>query len=410
MAEQYDPTNRSTLHDVQIHEPVIEPNRAKRLYIIIGIAVVVLLVGYGVYALMTSGKEGTDDAQIAADVVPVASRVAGQVVAVHVVENQPVHHGDLIAEIDPRDAEVKVAQAQSDLDTSRAQASQADANATVMQANARGGYQSAQGGVQSSREAVDVAKAAITEAHAAVTRSEANAQKAANDWKRAEELGGKGDISKSQVDAARAANEAAQADVAQARARLREAENQQQAATANVEQAQGRLTGAAPVAAEIQAAIAQAKLAHAKVDNSTAALQAAQLTLSYTKIYAPVDGIASRLAVHAGALVSPGQAIVQLVPARTYVIANFKETQLESMRPGQRAKIRVDTLGRHDFEGRVESLSGGTGATFSLLPPDNASGNFVKVVQRVPVRISWNGPTADRVPAGSSADVTVYTK
>jgi membrane fusion protein (multidrug efflux system) len=410
MSEDFDTSKRSTLHDVQVREPVIEPKRAKKLYIIIGIAVVVLLVAYGVYAMMTSGKEGTDDAQITADVVPIASRVAGQVVAVHVAENQPVHRGDLIAEIDPRDAEVKVSQAQSDLDTARAQAAQADANATVLQATARGGLQTAQGAVQSSKEAVDVAASMVTEAHAAVTRAEANAQKAASDWKRAEELGGKGDISRAQVDAARAANEAAQADVAQAHARLRETENQRQAASANVQQAQGRLTGAAPVGAQVQAALAQANLAHSKVHNSEAAMQAAQLTLSYTKIYAPVDGIASRLAVHAGALVAPGQAIVQLVPARTYIIANFKETQVKAMRPGQRAKIRIDALGRDDFEGRVESLSGGTGATFSLLPPDNASGNFVKVVQRIPVRISWNGPTADRVPVGSSADVTVLTK
>jgi len=410
MAEDFDSSKRSTLHDVQIHEPVIEQNKAKRLYIIIGIAVVVLLVAYGLYAMLTSGKEGTDGAQVAADVVPVAFSLQGRVIAVHVVENQAVHRGDLIAEIDPADYELKVTQAQSDLETARAQAAQADANATVIRANARGGLQMAQGAVQSSRETVGVAASAVTEARAAITRAEANAQKAANDWKRAEELGGKGDISRSQVDAARAANEAAQADVSQARARLREAENQQQAATANVQQAQGRLTGAAPVEAQVQAAIAQANLAHAKVNNSAAALQAAQLALSHTKIYAPTDGFASRLGAHPGSFISPGQAIVQLVPARTYIIANFKETQVRAMRPGQRAAIRVDALGRQDFEGRVESISGGTGATFSLLPPDNASGNFVKVVQRIPVRISWNGPTADRVPAGSSADVTVYTK
>jgi membrane fusion protein (multidrug efflux system) len=409
MAEDFDTSKRSTLHDVQIHEPVIEKKKANRLYLIIAISVVVLLIAYGVYAMLTSGKEATDDAQISADVVPIASRVAGQVVAVHVNENQPVHRGDLIAEIDPRDAEVRVQQAESDVETAHAQAAQAVANATVLQATARGGLQTAQGAVQSSRESVDIASAAVAQARAAISHAEANAQKAANDWKRAEELGAKGDISRAQVDAARAANEAAQADVTQARARLREAENQQQAATANVQQAQGRLTGAAPVEEQMQAALAQANLARAREKTAEAALQAAQLALSYTKINAPADGIASRLAVHAGALVSPGQAIVQLVPARTYIIANFKETQVRAMRPGQRAKISVDALGK-EYEGRVESLSGGTGATFSLLPPDNASGNFVKVVQRVPVRISWNGPTADRAPVGSSADVTVYTK
>jgi membrane fusion protein (multidrug efflux system) len=409
MAEDFDTSKRSTLHDVQIHEPVVEKKKANRLYLIVGIAVVVLLLGYGVYALMTSGKQATDDAQISADVVPLASRVAGQVVALHVSENQPVHRGDLIAEIDPRDAEVRVQQAESDVETAHAQAAQAVANATVLQATARGGLQTAQGAVQSSRESVGIASAAIAQARAAISHAEANAQKAANDWKRAEELGAKGDISRAQVDAARAANEAAQADVTQARARMREAENQQQAATANVQQAQGRLTGAAPVEAQVQAALAQANLARAREKTAEAALQAAQLALSYTKVYAPADGIASRLAVHAGALVAPGQAIVQLVPARTYIIANFKETQVRAMRPGQRAKISVDALGK-EFEGKVESLSGGTGATFSLLPPDNASGNFVKVVQRIPVRISWNGPTADRAPVGSSADVTVYTK
>ena len=141
-----------------------------------------------------------------------------------------------------------------------------------------------------------------------------------------------------------------------------------------------------------------------------AALQAAQLSLSYTHITAPADGIASKLAVHPGAYVSSGQPIVQVVPRTTYINANFKETQMKQMRPGQRVTIRIDALGSREFEGRVESLSGGTGATFSLLPPDNASGNFVKVVQRVPVRVSWNGPPADQVPVGSSAEVTVYTK
>src|SRR5205823_7391997 len=120
---------------------------------------------------------------------------------------------------------------------------------------------------------------------------------------------------------------------------------QQQAASANVQQAQGRLTGAAPVGAQVQAAAALANLAHAKVASSQAALEAAQITLSHTKVYAPADGIASRLAVHAGALVASGQPIVQLVPARTYIIANFKETQVKAMRPGQRAKIRVDAFG-----------------------------------------------------------------
>ncbi|PYQ47855.1 MAG: HlyD family secretion protein, partial [Acidobacteria bacterium] len=396
------PSPVAPLPEIAEHEPVIEESRARRIYFIIAIAVAVLLIGYAIYTLMTSGKEVTDDAQVAADVVPVASRVAGQVVAVHITENQMVHLGDLIAEIDPSDAQVKLAQAQGDLETAQAQAADADARVAVARASAQGGFTAAQAAVQSTREAADTSAAAVTEAHAAVSRAEANAEKARLDFGRAQELGGKGDISRAQVDAARAANETAQADLAQARARLRQSENQQQAAQANIKQAQGRFVQSTPVAAQVAGAEAQSRLAHARVQTAQAMLQAAQLNLSYTKIAAPADGVASRLSVHPGSYVSVGQPIVQIVPRKTYVIANFKETQLKVMRPGQRASIKVDALGGKKFEGRVESLSGGTGATFSVLPPDNASGNFVKVVQRVPVRISWNGPPADVVPAGSS--------
>lgn len=402
--------NANPKADMAGRTPVLSPTRAKRIYFIIGGVVVFLLILFGIFRLVTAGKESTDDAQVAADVVPVAARVPGQITSVHVIENQLVHKGDLIAEIDPRDAEVKVAQAQGDLETAQAQAAAADAQLQVSQASARGGLQMAQAGVKASQEQAQTLAAAVTAARAGVSRAAANAQKAANDWHRAEDLGAKGDISKSQLDAARAANESAQADLALARAQLESAVNNQQAGMANIAQAQGRLTQSEPVNAQMRAAQAQAKLAHARVGTLQAALNAAQLTLSYTKIYAPADGIASKLSVHDGSLVAQGQPVVQLVPLQTYVVANFKETQVGDMKPGQRAKIRVDALGGRDFEGKVESLSGGTGASFSLLPPDNASGNFVKVVQRVPVRISWNGPTSDKVAVGASADVTVYTK
>jgi len=377
---------------------------------IIGVAVVALLLLYGVYALITSGKETTDDAQVAADVVPVAARIAGQVVNVYIHENQPVHKGDPIADIDPSDAQVKVQQAQADLQSAMASAADADARVAVAQANAKGGFTAAQGAVQASRQMADTSAANVQQARAAITSAEASANKAKLDYGRAEELGAKGDISKSQVDAARAANETAQASLAQARAGLTAAENQQEAAVANIQQAQGRFEQSAPVAAQVAAAQAQAQLAHARVETAQAALQSAQLSFSYTKIVAPADGLASRLSVHPGSYVTLGQPIVQLVPRTTYVIANFKETQLKGMRPGQRASVKVDALGGRAFEGQVNSLSGGTGATFSMLPPDNASGNFVKVVQRVPVRVDWRGPAADQVPAGSSVEVTVYTK
>ncbi|HET7436041.1 MAG TPA: HlyD family secretion protein [Thermoanaerobaculia bacterium] len=396
--------------DLNDKKPVIAPNRAKRLYTVLGALVVVILIAWGAFALATSGKETTDDAQIAADIVPVASRVPGQITAVHVTENQPVTRGTLIAEIDPRDLEVKVAQAEGELETAKAQAQESEAKLHIARATATGGFTAAQAAVESSRESASAQSGTVSEARAGVQRAEANAQKAAADWTRAKELGEKGDISRAQVDTARAANEAAQAEVAAARARLQSATNAQQLAEANIKQAQGRLAQSAPVEAQVGAAEATANLSRAKVRTAQAALDAARLALSYTKITAPADGIASKLAVHPGSLVAAGQPLVQLVPRQTYIVANFKETQVRSMHPGQRVHIKIDALGGDDFEGKVESLSGGTGASFSLLPPDNASGNFVKVVQRIPVRISWNGPTADRVPAGSSAEVTVYTK
>jgi membrane fusion protein (multidrug efflux system) len=394
----------------ETREPVLAPNRARRMYLIVGGVVAALLLIYGIIALVRRGRETTDDAQVAADIVALAPRVGGQVVAVHVQENQSVHRGELIAELDPNDAQVKLAQAQGDLETARAQAQQADAQAQVSEASAQGGFTAATAAVQSSRESVDTSASAINEQRAGVARAEANASKAAADWKRAEELGAKGDISRAQVDAARAANQAAQADLESARAKLSSAVNNKQLAESNVQQAQGRLQQSAPVSAQVAAARATANLAHAKVKSAEAVAQAAQLAASYTKIYAPTDGIASKLSVHPGSLVAPGQPIVQIVPLQTYVIANFKETQLRNMRPGQRATIKVDALGSKEFEGKVESLSGGTGASFSLLPPDNASGNYVKVVQRVPVRIAWNGPTSDKIAVGASAEVTVYTK
>jgi membrane fusion protein, multidrug efflux system len=400
----------TTAPEIAEHEPAIKPAKAKRLYLIGGGIIVFLVLLYGLYAFLSSGKETTDDAQVAADVVPVAARVAGQVVVVHIAENQAVHRGDLIVELDSKDAEVKVAQAQGDLATAEAQAADADARTQVMQAMARGGLEAARGALENSQDTVGTSAAQIQQATASLSRAEANAQKARLDYQRAEELGGKGDISKSQVDAARAAHEAADADVAQMRAALSAAQNAQHAAQANVASAQGRLTQSTPVGAQIDSAQAQARLAHAHVATAQAALQAAALNLSYAKVTAPSDGIASRLGVRVGSWVTAGQAIVQIVPARTYLLANFKETQLGQMRPGQRATVRVDVLGRTEFEGKVESFSGGTGATFSVLPPDNASGNFVKVVQRVPVRVSWTGPPANEVPAGSSAEVTVYTK
>ena len=172
-------------------------------------------------------------------------------------------------------------------------------------------------------------------------------------------------------------------------------------------EARGRLQQSSPVAAQLAAAHATAELARARVKSAEAALRLASLQLTYTRVVAPEDGVVSKLGAHEGQIVQAGQPVMELVPSRTYVVANFKETQIGFMHPGQRARIRLDAIPGRVFEGTVESRSGGTGARFALVPPDNASGNFVKVVQRVPVRIAWKTPVDVPLAAGLSADVTV---
>jgi membrane fusion protein (multidrug efflux system) len=365
-------------------------------------------LGIGGYVFLTQGEETTDDSQVAADIVPIGTRVAGQIVLVSVQENQLVKKGDPIAEIDDADYTARAKQADAELATAQAQAQAADAQVQVTEATSRGGLASARAMVSGTSAGVSSAAAQGEAARAALNRAEVDGRKAELDLNRAKELRQANAIPPQALDNAQAMYDSAQAAVAQAKAQLSLAQQSRNAALAQVSEAQGKLSQSAPVDAEIATARAQADLAHARVDSAKAQLDLAKLQLSYTKIKAPSDGFASKLAVHPGQLVSIGQPVIELVPTGTYIIANFKETQVGKMRIDQRAEISIDAYPGRKFEGRVQSLSGGTGSSFSLLPADNATGNFVKVVQRVPVRIAWENFPAD-VPmrAGLSADVTV---
>ena len=296
------------------------PAKKRRPFFILGAIAAAVLVGLGGYVVWNHGKESTDDAQIEADVVPIAPRIAGMIKHVAVVENQHVKGGDLLVEIDDADARARVAQAKAELET----------------------------------------------AQAGVVRAESDAQKATLDLGRMRELRKSNVVPQQRLDDAQAAYLSAQASV---------------------------------------------RLARARVDSARAALEQAKLQLSYTRIAAPAAGEVSRLVVHEGQLVQVGQPTMTLVPEQTYVVANFKETQIGGMKPGERAVIEVDAFPGRKLEAKVESLSGGTGARFSLLPADNASGNFVKAVQRISVRLALVDPPADvHLRAGLSADVTVYVK
>jgi membrane fusion protein (multidrug efflux system) len=390
--------------------PASAPKKAngKRPFLVLGGVVAVALLAYGGYTVLTAGRESTDDAQVAADTVPVAARVAGQVLHVSIVENQKVKKGDLIATIDDTDYKAKVKQAEAELASAQAQKAQADAQVSIVTATSTGTLSSAKAAYSGSNVGVASAGAQVAAAQAAIVRAEADVRKADADLARAKELRAANAAPQAQLDNAQASYDFAQASLEQARAQLVAAQENKRAAFARVSEAAGRVAQSAPIDAQIAGAHAAADLAAARVTSAEAALDLSKLQLSYTKIVAPADGIASKLAMHDGQLAAPGQQVVAIVPTTTYVIANFKETQVGRMRPGQEAKISVDAYPHREFAGKVESISGGTGASFSLLPADNASGNFVKVVQRVPVRIAWVNPPSDvMLWAGLSVDAVV---
>ncbi len=381
---------------------------ARKPVIILGLVVAAALGGYAYHRQTTANQEETDDAQIESDVVPIAPRANGQVLHVRVHDNQVVHAGDVILEIDAEEYRSRVAQAEAELEMQRAQAAVADSDVQVVGANASGGLRAARANVSSAVDTVRTASAQIASARAGIERARAQAQQTATNLARISALRAERAIAQAELDNAQATDQAARAAVAQAEAQLATANASRAAASSSIGQAEGRLEQSAPVEVLLAQARARADLAHARVRSSEAALAIARLQLSYTTVTAPSDGVISRLAAHEGQLIQAGQAAAMLVPSTTYVVANFKETQIGRMRAGDTASVRIDAFPGRVFHGTVESLSGGTGSRFSLLPPDNASGNFVKVVQRVPVRIRWTDMPRDiSLRAGLSADVTV---
>ena len=382
--------------------------RKRRPFVILGIIALVAFVGVGGYALMTMGRVTTDDAQVAADMVPVAARVGGAVARVHIHENQAVKRGELLIELDAADMQARVQQSAAEVATAQAQAQVAEAQVEIVEATSKGGLVSARAALTGFTAGVGSASAQLASARAASARADADLKKAEIDLGRAQTLRKADAIPQQQFDVTQLALESARAAKAQADAQVLLAEDGRRGAESRVGEARGRVDQSAPVAPQIAAARAGAALAAARVRSAEATLALANLQLGYMRIVAPADGYASKLGVHAGQLVSVGQPLIELIPSATYLVASFKETQIGKMRPGQPVSIEIDAFPGRKLEGKVESLAGGTGASFSLLPPDNSTGNFVKVVQRVPVRIVFVDPPADLVlRPGLSADATV---
>ncbi len=382
-----------------------------RPYLVLGAVVAVALIAYALVTWLSRGRESTDDAQVEGDAVTVSTRLAGAVLAVHVSDNQQVRRGDLLVELDSSELAARSKQAQAELAAARAQAQAADAQVSIVEATSRGGLSMARAQLTGSATSVAGADAQVNSARAGVTRAQAEANRADNDLARAESLLEDQAIPRAQLDTARSNAQAAHASVAQAQAQLAAAEEMKLTAQTHIAESQARVEQSAPVDAQLAVVRANAALAHARADAAEAAQSVAELQLSYARISAPADGLLSRLAVHEGQLLQAGQQVVVVVPNASYVIANFKETQVGAMRAGQRAEISIDAFPGRTFEARVESWSPGTGARFSLLPPDNASGNFIKVVQRVPVKLAWQALPQDiKLTAGLSANVTVFTR
>ena len=375
----------STEPDAEIEIP---PPQTSRRGIIVLVVAVIVLIALGIWWHSTY-SEDTDDAQVNGHLIQVSSRINGQVLKVDVEENQVVKAGDAIAELDPRDYQVAVENAQAALASAQANAAAANVNVPITTVNTGSNLSSADANVSGSHAAVEQAEQQLEAAHAFVAEAQANNTKAQADLERYKPLVEKDVISKQQFDAAVAAADAAKAALDDAHASERAASDGVRVAHEHEAQAQAMQKYAQTGPQQVAAQNARARQAEAQVAQAQAQLDQAELNLSYTKIVAPAAGIITRKSVEIDQNVAAGQNLLTLVSLEDlWVTANFKETQLRHMKAGQPVQVDVDSTGK-TYHGKVTQIGGATGSVLSLFPPENATGNYVKVVQRVPVRIDF---------------------
>jgi membrane fusion protein, multidrug efflux system len=392
----------------------------------LALAALVIVAGVAIYLWRTAGRVSTDDAQIDGHITQVSARVGGTVTKVNVKENQHVEAGAVLVELDPGDYQVAVDRARAELADAQANASGAMTGIPLTEVStetgvrtATGGVEEAQAGIGIADRQVEAARAQLVAAQARQREKEATAVRAARDVERFKGLAAKEEIAQQQYDAAvatadsaRAAADAARSDVTAAEAGIAVAEQRARQARGTASQAQAALQASNTGPQQLRVTRARADVANARVQQFAAALAQAELNLQRTRIIAPSSGIVSRKSVEVGQVVQPGQPLFALVSqGDVWVTANFKETQLKNVRPGQRAVVKVDALGR-EYQAHVDSIAAATGAKFSLLPPENATGNYVKVVQRVPVKIVFEaGQDPDhQLRPGMSVVPTIFTK
>lgn len=362
--------------------------RSRRRGIIIVVVAIIIVAGLALWWHSTF-SEDTDDAQVNGHLIQVSSRIAGQVQKVYVDENQTVKKGDPIVDLDPRDLQVAVENAKAALASAQANALAANVNIPLTTVNTGSALTSATSDVSGAHAQVMQAQQQQQAAHARVLQAQANNAKAQSDLERYKPLVEKDVISKQQFDAAVAAAAAAAASVQDALASEQAATEAIRVAREREAQSQANLKYAQTGPQQVAAQNAKAKQAEAQVQQAQAQLDQALLNLSYTKIVAPEDGIITRKSVEINQNISVGQNLLTLVSLDDiWVTANFKETQLRNMKAGQSVEVKVDATGK-SYHAKVTQIGGATGSVLSLFPPENATGNYVKVVQRVPVRIDF---------------------
>jgi len=381
-----------------------------RLALIVG-GIVVLVAGFFLWRYLGS-YESTDDAQIDGHLNAISARVSGHVVKLLVNDNQYVEAGTPLVEIDPRDYEVAVARAKAAYQDALATAESTQVNVPITTVNTGSQLSAAQAEVESGRAGVAMARQQLEAARAQLEQAIANDIKAQNDVGRYKQLVDKQEISHQQYDQAVAAARSSAAGVAAARASVAAAEQQVAQAQAKRDQLDANLRAAETAPQQNASMRARAQAAQAQAQQKKAELEQAMLNLQYTRLVAPVNGIVSNRTVEVGQNVQVGQELMKIINLDDiWVTANFNESQLRLMRPGQRATISVDAYGKK-YNGHVESIAGASGALFSLLPPENATGNYVKVVQRVPVKITFDpGETKEHIlRPGMSVEPKVWVR
>jgi membrane fusion protein (multidrug efflux system) len=374
-------------------------------------AIVVVVAGFFLWRYFTS-YESTDDAQIDGHLNSISARVSGHVVKLLVDDNQYVAPGAALVQIDPKDYQVALDRAQAYYADSLAAAQAAQVNVPLTNVNTTSQESSAHADVENARAGIAAARQQYDAANAQLAQAEANNVKAQNDLVRYKQLVDKQEISQQQYDQAIASAKASAASVDAARAGAAAAQQQVTQAQSKLAQAQANLRAAQTVPQQMAVTRSKAQSAEAQAERYKAELEQAQLNLQYTTIFAPVSGAVTQRSVEVGQNVSVGQELMKIVNLDDiWVTANFKETQLQHMKVGQPVTISVDATGK-EYKGHVQSIAGASGSITSLLPPENATGNYVKVVQRIPVKIIFDaGETREHVlRPGMSVEPKVWIR